>query len=357
MKRPVILSDSSYHGTGSPFGGRHRSEQIRECIERAGFQIGFIDRERPANNFRDYLTGLAFLGRHFGSLRPAPSLTWRIWRMNYIHYRRAFMNHSGPKLLAWEMAEPNNWIAPWPAQEAGWKTIAFPQNLETRVPGRTHAFTFDQELRQLAKAEAIFCISSEETDLLRQRGLKADWLAYHPPSVLMQSLLRIRARRSEVQTNKGILLLGAAFYPPTRAGMLEIFDWFREGGLPGDVTVDVAGRGTEELRPRMPSQGFQVHGTVEPERLASLMEGTRAIVVHQHAGGGALTRIPEAVSAGIPILASRAAARSATHLEGVHVYHSREELIALIKQKLPMPPVPDAPDESAFKRVIGDLAK
>lgn len=355
MKRPVILSDSSYHGAGSPFGGRHRSAQILECIRRAGCQVEFILCEQPANNLRDYLTGLAFLARHFGELRPAPSLTWRIWRMNFVHYLRAMAKHSGPKLLAWEMAEPDHWIAPYAAQEAGWRTIAFPQNLETRVPGRTHAFTFAQELRHLAKAQAIFCISEEETKLLREHGVNADWLPYHPPEALMNSLVKIRGCRSDAPPATGILLLGAAFYPPTRTGMLEIFDWFREGGLPKDTTMEVAGRGSEDLRAALPSQGFHLHGTVDAPELDSLMTHTRAILVHQHAGGGALTRIPEALSAGIPILASRAAARSATHLDGVHVYESRDELVALMKQRLPMPEMPSAPDESRFKMVLQNL--
>jgi hypothetical protein len=145
--------------------------------------------------------------------------------------------------------------------------------------------------------------------------------------------------------------------------MIEIIDWFRARRLPPNVTVDIAGLGTEELKPLLPASGFHLHGTVSPRQLEELLLRTRAMLAHQPQGCGALTRIPEMLAAGVPVLANRVAARSATHFAGVRVYDTAEQLArhleALLESDWPMPPIPAAPAgaERTFIDALNELAR
>jgi hypothetical protein len=60
-------------------------------------------------------------------------------------------------------------------------------------------------------------------------------------------------------------------------------------------------------------------------------------------GAGAVTRIPEALLAGIPVIANRNAARDQPETPGVHVYEDAAEFAELVRARLPYPPPPPEP--------------
>lgn len=359
-KRPgnSLLSDSSYAGPLVVHGGNHRTSQIHELVGRGGFQLTYVDRQRATNHRSAYWSGTKFLGRYYRTLRPAPWMTWRQWRVNHVHYWKALTEHRGRKVLLWEVTIPPNWIAPHVANDAGFRVLAVPQNIESLVPGADPGHALEQELRHLRAASAVICISEEEQALLKSHGIQAGYLPYHPHTSLLRSLLQIRKDRAGVPTNQDVLLLGTAHNPPTRDGMLEIIQWARAGGLPGTVKLHLAGLGTESLRAELPDRGFALHGTVSDEHLQRLVRQSRCLLAHQRSGCGALTRIPEMLAAGLPVVASKVAARSTSHLRGVHVYNSPEELTALLACQLPVPPVPSPPTEAEeeFIRSLTGLA-
>jgi hypothetical protein len=69
-----------------------------------------------------------------------------------------------------------------------------------------------------------------------------------------------------------------------------------------------------------------------------------------------VTRIPEALLSGIPVIANRNAARDQHGTPGVHVYDDRDEFIALALASLPVPPAPPRP-LAAEKRFQAALSK
>ena len=120
--------------------------------------------------------------------------------------------------------------------------------------------------------------------------------------------------------------------------------------------MDIAGYGTEVLAEYCQQANFNLIGSVAPEKLNYLLSNTQAILVHQQAGVGALTRIPEMLIAGIPVIANANACRSAFGYSGVHCYDTQEELEALMKNHLEVPPIIPRP-HAAEKRFIDRLTE
>jgi hypothetical protein len=167
-------------------------------------------------------------------------------------------------------------------------------------------------------------------------------------------LLGIRARR-RAATPTRLLLLGSIGNPPTAAGMRELLHLL--GSLPGGraLPVDIAGFGTEALAPHLIGTSYRLHGSVNQELLADLLVQAKVLLAHQTAAAGALTRIPEMLCAGVPVVANPVAARSATELPGVHIYDSTAGLEELIHLHFESPPVPEKPVH-AEQLLIQELA-
>jgi len=123
------------------------------------------------------------------------------------------------------------------------------------------------------------------------------------------------------------------------------------------ASIVIAGYGTERLRMAFERIGARVVGTVSEEELDALQLDARALLVHYVPAPGALTRIPEALIAGIPVVANRHAARGFESIPGVHVYDSPEELVELLAADLPTPPAvptPAAAEGRFVSRVLDD---
>ena len=65
---------------------------------------------------------------------------------------------------------------------------------------------------------------------------------------------------------------------------------------------------------------------------------------------GFLTRIPDMLVAGIPVIVNQIAARSTSGYSGVYSYQYPEELNLWLDKELPMPSLPEKPEyaEKAF---------
>jgi hypothetical protein len=107
--------------------------------------------------------------------------------------------------------------------------------------------------------------------------------------------------------------------------------------------VDVAGFGTEQLRGLLDHTTYCLHGGVDEIKLNELIKSAGAVLVHQKAAVGTLTRIPEMLLAGVPVIANSIAARNHVRLDGVHIYETPEELFELLKRPLAEPALPERP--------------
>lgn len=352
-----ILLDSFFEATASGHGGNHRSAQILELIERSGVSVKRFDRQLLSTARDRYVAGIRsilnpqtirFVRRHQIQIKPSlENIAFCGFQRQL--YDRVLRQHSGTRILLWEATK--NYVAPYVAAENHYKTIALPHNLESLVPAQAALFEgLETEIQALKKADVVFCIAREEEWLLRTQGVNAYYLPYYPPSAIVQQLQQVRQSRSP---GARFLMLGNAHNPPTQQGMIEQLDGLKQIRSTLEFQVDIVGYGTETLKPYCDHPDFVVHGGVEPEALHQLLVQTKAALVHQKPTSGALTRIPELLIAGVPVIANSNACRSSDYC-GVYRYDDWLELTDYLARSLETPPLL-APPIAAQKRFISFL--
>lgn len=347
-------------------GGNHRTAQVVELVRSTGLEIRDTKMVRAANRYIEGLWGLNFVARNGVRLAGEHGYYPSPWQLpglgrHYRAFQHAFADHKGKKLLIWEST--NNYAPPYLAREAGFKIMAVPQNLESLGQGgppytrRALPKSLKREISYLAKADAVFCISREEQWLLKLWGVDADYLPTYPPEPVLLSLLKVRERRDR-SAKMRFLILGTVHNPPTLEGMIDQLGWLKKIGGEMDFEVDIAGYGTEQLERYCDDPALTLRGTVSTSVLGELLTNARAVLIHQRAAVGALTRIPEMLVAGIPVIANDVACRSAHEYEGVHCYSNPRELAALMNRRLDTPPVLARPVEAErrFAARLGSLA-
>lgn len=356
MKNTTILKYSHFKADIHGHGGNHRTSQIHELLNSAKIKIQDCpDTSILKSKWNRYSNGLKFLTKTKFKIYPDYRLVGLCGHY-YQNLKEAMEKYNHNKLLLWEHTQ--NYLAPYIAQEQQFKIVAVPHNLESLVPNSLDVFTKESlpnslrnEIKFIAQSDAIFCISREEQWLLKLFGVDADFLPYYPPQSLLSNLLEIRKLRNSHTSKHRLLILGTCFNPPTKIGIIEQIQWLSRIKSRLNFEVDIAGYGTETLAEHCQQYNFNLIGSVEPEKLNYLLSNAKAILVHQQAGAGVLTRIPEMLIAGIPVIANANACRSAFGYSGVYCYDSKEELESLIEQDLDIPPVIPRP-EAAEKRFI-----
>ena len=251
-------------------------------------------------------------------------------------------------LFLWESTVSGNFIYPYLFKSTGNPTIALPHNLESLVPtqkddltGKTSPDWFLDEVKRLALCDAVFTISREECWLLKLHGLNAFYLPYYPPREAEALFLAIREKRmnsKKENSPKQYLLIGSTNNPPTFQGMKQIIELFHQ--LTDDSFLIVGGYNSESLKPYIHSpEKIQLHGTLSNEQLTELLISTDAVIINQQATTGALTRIPEMLIAGIPVIVNADAARSFYDANGVVLFNNLIELPELIIKFEPFLPL------------------
>lgn len=276
------------------------------------------------------------------------------------HYAQSF------KLLLWESSRQQNYLMSYAAKDTGFKVIGIPHNLESLVAGQVSDFTgksapywFEEELQSLRQCDAIFTISREEQYLLKLFGLHAEFLPYYPQKEVVDFLKLIRAKRNTEAKSGVILLMGTAGNKPTFDGMLDRIKFFHKNLKNSGLKLVVAGYLTENLQNHLPSNSdIVLHGTVSNEKLAKLMTECTFAWIHQNISTGSLTKIPELMIAGVPVLLNADAARNFHNVKGVKVYEQAEDCIEAMKSELPIPEAPERPlvHEQIFIQEIRRMA-
>lgn len=343
-----VLHSSQFAVDFHGHGGNRRTAQIIELIHDAGFSIREVEPVKSSRLSR-YLAGTYLISKHSFKIFPSYKAIG-VCGYHYLNYQHSIRQHEDGNLLIWETT--NNFVAPYAAKDAGLLVLALPHNLESLVISQTDPFTretlpasFENEIKHLAMADNVFCISREEQWLLKIRGVNADFLPYYPPRKIFSNLLKIREKRCDSPKQR-FLILGTAFNPPTMVGMLEQLRILEQLRHELDFEVDIAGYGTEKLREHCPDDSFNILGAIDSEKLDTLLIHAQAILVHQRAGVGALTRIPEMLIAGVPVVANSNACRSAFNYPGVYCYDSKAELLELLSKKLDTPCLLQRPIEA-----------
>jgi len=333
-------------------GGKHRAYQIAHDLEQ------LVGQERlKVLNVPDWL--------------PAPSKAGRWWqrqvkrfhldqlqaRVSFAHFYKMLaptayrQNHFAARALVQEYARLLQTL-PRPLitiltdtrlaelakrnQIAQIPTVWCPHNLEAldqpqRPANRwlAHAIASDfaNEWRLLAQGADRLLTSKVETALLNGTGLSAHHYPYRPVGEIEQRLGQIRQQRLTTPPQPGLfLLLGSAIHTTTGQAMRWFVQQAQQHGLPSGIQVSAIGMQSHTLLPageRLP--GLELKGWLDQPSLDRLLVQAQGVLTPQHAGFGALTRLPEMACAGIPVITSRHPTDALNLPPGVWVAHDEWE--------------------------------
>ena len=182
---------------------------------------------------------------------------------------------------------------------------------------------------------------------MRLWGINAHFLPYIPPQQTRDYLLAIRKERDQrIQPTKRILMAGSALNVPTAQGMQQLMDYWQH--ISG-YELRVAGYGTLD-KLLHPQKGYvTLLGTLSDEQMREEMISCDALLISQPPTTGALTRIQEALVAGIPIIANDNAVRTYRRTAGVYEYTHMEDLNIILQQDLLVPLLPNMDAMEALK--------
>lgn len=354
---------SKPYGTGA----EKRSAQIHALCTAAGFVVRDMQPPATVSPWRAWPAGLPAWWR-WGKRASVDRAGAGLLGYRALFYRQALAEHTGARVLLWETTYDS--LLPALARAAGYRVIALPHNIEAfaTVASASDAHydvlaDLAAEVTRLSAADALFTIGREERWLLETRGLAPSYLPYYPDPDLAEHDTRIReVRRRRARPDGSVsgplLLLGSAFNPATARGMRVQLEWLRASGLPAGGAV-VAGFQTETVLADALFPGVTLLGGVTPDKLEELLETCSALLLHTFGGVGAVTRIPEALVAGIPVIANSNAARDQYGTPGVHTYDDRPGFAALVARNLPLPPMPPRPaaEEAGFQATLHRLVE
>jgi hypothetical protein len=360
--QPAVLRDSFFSGVGV-HGGFRRSMQVKQLLTEAGIEVReTISRDARWPRRQRVPAGLRFLATHRYPISWEKSQLGHCG-MSVLRMEQSCREHRGAKVLVWE--DVSSPLAPIIAREHGFRVVAVPHNLESLAGAdltpASRLKPLDRlqlEFDWLRDCDAVFAIAREECWLLANADVPNDYLPYFPPPEVYARLMQIRQRRQSTQ-KRFFVILGTANNPRTAAGMVEIVRLLQQGAESAAHQVLIVGDGTETLEGRIGNApNIRLLGRLSDDALDDLLTEARGIIAHQMKGAGALTRIPESLIAGIPVLANTMASRSAWTLSGVHSYEGVEDLCRFMNSDLGDPPIPHRPTnaEKTFVDTVRRLA-
>jgi glycosyltransferase involved in cell wall biosynthesis len=208
----------------------------------------------------------------------------------------------------------------------GMPTIVCPQNLESfdavARRGDPRAATraapeFAAEYRLLAACDARLFMTAAEAQLCEGLGLVSEVHTYRPVGEVRAVCERVAQRRRETRPDGPAVLLGSGSHHTTRAALEWFLGHAARGGLPRETRVAVVGSTTDELNERIGlAGGVELCGWVSQDALEELLARAPVVLVPQQTGFGSLTKLPELLLSGVPVLASRHAVRAYGDLAG-----------------------------------------
>jgi hypothetical protein len=216
---------------------------------------------------------------------------------------------------------------------------------------------FLYELNLLSKCDLVVTISTEETWLLRNFGMDPVYLPYFPLKPIADRLETVRNNRQYSKKN-GFLLLGTVYNLPTLEGMKRVISAIIDNNIPLDEKFIIAGYGTDQLLGSLSDDRIEVRGEVTDAELYELLATAKGCIVYQETGSGALTKIPELLTAGVPVVINSHAARSFHNLPGIFEFTGFDQLalqLELAQKSDLFPQVLSPPDTSELERRILEL--
>jgi len=240
--------------------------------------------------------------------------------------------------------------------------VAFCHNIETLSRGQVEHLSqlemFNYELELISRCDLVVTISREETFLLKNFGLNPLYLPYFPIKQTADRFEKVsRERHGRIKAD--YLLLGTVYNIPTLDGMRQVVAAIMRDNLLQNDRLIIAGYGTNVLLGDLNDSGIELRGEVSDAELDEMLATIKGCIVYQENGSGALTKIPELLTAGVPVIINSHAARSHHNLPGVFEFTTFDQLGQQLKAAAQIDSfsqVLSPPDTFSLKKRILELA-
>jgi len=238
--------------------------------------------------------------------------------------------------------------------------VAFCHNIESlsreQVSSSFQRDMLQYELELIAKCDLVVTISKEETFLLKNLGMSPVYFPYYPLTKTLEGLQQVRNDRQK-KPKSDFLLFGTVGNLATLEGMRKAISAISSSSILQQDRLIVAGYGTKERITQIDDPRIEVRGDLSELELHKLLKVIKGCIVYQDNGSGALTKIPELLAAGVPVIINSHAARSHHYLPGIFEFESleglSEQMDAAAKSNL-FPQVLSPPDTSpVVTRILG----
>jgi len=333
---------SRFHNNPNGNGGDKRTAQICEILNQ--FEYDFVSMCSSPFTIPQKLHALLYNTSGYFQKKRSQKYKQQVTYSKYYKWSERFRDHllymhlqsqlfveslnKAPDLLC---IDDPVFLAPVVlyAKAKGIPIVAFCHNLETlsreQVEYSSQREMFQYELDLLSMCDLVVTISREETFLLRNFGMDAVYLPYFPLPQTADRFEEVRKRR-QGSIKAGFLLLGTVYNLPTLEGMKQALAAITDNNIMPDDRLIVAGYGTAQLLSYLDDPRIEVSGEVTDVELDKLLIETKGCIVYQENGSGALTKIPELLTAGVPVIINSHAARSHHNLPGIFEYDTFEQL-------------------------------
>lgn len=283
----------------------------------------------------------------------------------YLHLQAKYFIESLDKSPDLIIIDDPVFVAPlvFYAKGKGIPLVAFSQNVETlsreQVEPSCQRELFTYELELFSLCDLVVTISQEETWLLRNFGLDPVYLPYFPVAQAADRCAAVRERRP-VSAKSNFLLMGTVYNLPTLEGMKRVIAAVADSAILAADKLIVAGYGTMQLAGFVDDPRIETRGDLTDAELDELLATTKGCLVYQENASGALTKIPELLLAGVPVILNPHAARSHHNLPGIFEFAGFEQLGAQMEAAAncgQFPQVLTPPDTTSLQKRIAGLLR
>ncbi len=314
-----ILHHSHFLPNAFGHGGEKRTAQVLEHYENNGYKI--ITIEITHQNKLSVISLFKALKlivevydcSKFKKLIPFLKF-WKSLSLSLPTIEKYFKQEV--EFFVWESVVDRYYYLPYLAKKHHVKVISYPHNIESLVPSNSKKFSkkkrkqFDREMAVLRICDEVQSISRFDNSLMQLMGINSKFFPYLPPSEFEKYLQKIKAQRTDKAEKNRYLILGTAYNPPTRQGMIYLINKINKKSFSEELQFILAGYGTESLQQYSTSPYIEIKGSLSNDELETEMVHCTALLIYQPPTTGALTRISEFLSAGIPVFVNPEAAHS-----------------------------------------------
>lgn len=298
------------------FGGKNRSLQIQEMFEDHGFELRDVSYPSRPSKLALLFWSLRYVAK-FRLYRPLGANSFREGGIRLYTYTKIFNQFPEVTHFVQEGTGFGALVCAPIIKSFGKKLIFTPANIEGMAPydeAWTHQIPLADRLREefyyFKYADAVFCISKEEAWLLRIAGVNAHFLPYIPPRGLMA---KIETRRANRKPDKrfGLLYFANFHNAPNILAFKKLMNDLKSKTVVLPYPLKVAGLGAESMKEYAANiDGVEFMGELSNQELENCFQRCVGVVLFHHPTSGMLTRVPEMIFSGIPIMGNEDALKA-----------------------------------------------